>query len=237
MSDFTGILDSIRNGAGFTNPIANAVSTTIGAFNIPSVSELQAAATAQSLVNGLPIPPAGQIVAAQAAIVDTVNSINALIGHSNRVSGVDLTGNSTLATIAKTMGAARKANGEQSCSTVLGAFGTIAKAQHYIDEIHAVLEEINTFKNNISSGIAGMTAKAGAFVVQVANQILSDTNSLVNAQLQLAEAAIASSVSSLVKDECMAAIMSSVMSQGLKNEVNKVIEAEALQFRKARYGY
>jgi hypothetical protein len=237
MSDFSGILNSIRSGSGFTNPISNAISTTVGAFNIPSVSELQAAATAQSLVTGLPVPPAGEIVAAQAAIVNTVNSINSLIGHSDRISGVDLTGNGTLATIAKTMGAARKSNGEKSCATVLGAFGTIAKAQQYIDEVQGVLETINQFKNNVAANIAGMTAAAGVFVTKVAEQILSDTAALANAQLQLAEAAVASSVSSLVQDECMAAIMSSVMSQGLKNEVNKVIESEALKFRKARFGY
>lgn len=237
MSDFSGILNSIRNGAGFTNPISNAISTTVGAFNIPSVSELQAAATAQSLVTGLPVPPAGEIIAAQAAIVNTVNSINSLIGHTDRISGVDLNGNGTLATIAKTMGAARKANGEQSCSTVLAAFGAIAKAQQYVDEVNGVLEELNTFKNNIAANIAGVAATTGAFITKVADQILADTTALTNAQLQLAEAAIASSVASLVQDECMAAIMSSVMSQGLKNEVNKVIESEALKFRKARYGY
>jgi hypothetical protein len=231
------ILNSIRSGEGFINPIANAISTTVGAFNIPSVSELQAAATAQSLVTGLPVPPAGEIIAAQAAIVNTINSINSLIGHTDRVSGVDLTGSGTLATIAKTMGAARKANGEKSCATVLGAFGAISKAQEFVNEVNTVLETINTFKNNVAGGIAGLTAATGAFITKVADQILSDTTALVNAQLQLAEAAVASSVASLVQDECMAHVMSSVMSQGLKNVVNKSIEEQALKFRKARYGY
>jgi hypothetical protein len=230
------ILNSIRSD-GFTNPIANAISTTVGAFQIPSVSELQVLATNQAAVSGLPIPPSGEVVAAQAAIVNTINTINTLIGHSDRVSGVDLSGDGTLATIAKTMGAARKINGDQSCSTVIAAFGAIAKAQEYVDEINEAFQKIEDFKQDVIGKIASTTAALGNLSTKIANQIISDTTALVNAQLQIAEAALANSVTELAQDECMGAIMSSVMSQGLKNEVNKVIAEESLKFRKAQYGY
>lgn len=230
------VLEAMRNG-GLYNPIRSAVTGTFGSFQIPSVSELQVLATGQSLITGLPVPPAPQIVAAQESLVTAYNKVNEFLGHTDRISGVDLTGNTTLATIAKTVGAARNVNGELSCSSVLAAFGALTKADEYIQKINEFIQKVEEFKANVAGRIVETVLTAVGLVAVLVEQIANDVGAFAAAQLRLAEEFVANSIASLVEDECMSAILTNVMTQEMKNVVNKQIDESAAQLRKARYGY
>lgn len=230
------VLEAMRDG-GFYNPIRSAVTSKLGSFSIPSVSELQTLATGQSLVTGLPVPPAPQITAAQDAIVNSYNKINELLGHTDRLSGVDLTGNTTLATIAKTMGAARNANGELSCSSVLAAFGALNKATEFIKKIEDYIQMVENFKQNVAAKIVETVVGATALAAAITEQIANDVGAYAAAQVRLAEEFVANSIASLVQDECTGAILTNIMTQQMKNVVNTQIEQTATELRKARYGY
>lgn len=230
------VLEAMRNG-GLYNPIRSAVDGALGTFQIPSVSELQVLATGQSLVTGLPVPPAQEIEAAQAAIVNTYNKIGEFLGHTDRISGVDLTGNTTLATIAKTMGSARNANGELSCSSVLAAFGAIAKAAEFIKKIEQFIQTVDEFKEDIANKIIETVVTLASIATELVQQVANDVAAYAAAQLRLAEEFVANSIASLVQDECMGAILTNVMTQEMKNVVNTQIDKTATELRKARYGY
>jgi hypothetical protein len=230
------VLEAMRNG-GLYNPIRSAVTGAFGSFSIPSVSELQVLATGQSLITGLPVPPAPEIVAAQEALVNSYNKINELLGHTDRLSGVDLAGNTTLATIAKTVGAARNVNGELSCNSVLAAFGALSKAGEFIKKIEEFIQKVEEFKANVAGRIIETVLTAVALASQITEQIANDIGAFAAAQLRLAEEFVANSIASLVEDECMSAILTNVMTQEMKNVVNKQIDESASQIRKARFGY
>jgi hypothetical protein len=230
------VLDAMRNG-GLYNPIRSAVTNKLGSFSIPSVSELQTLATAQNLITGLPVPPAPDITAAQTAIVSAYNKISELLGHTDRLSGVNLTGNTTLATIAKTMGSARNANGDLSCDSVLGAFGALTKINEFTNKINEYIQKVEEFKQNVAGKITETVVIATALVASITEQIANDVGAYAAAQLRLAEEFVANSITSLVQDECMGAILTNVMTQEMKNVVNTQIEKTATEIRKARYGY
>jgi hypothetical protein len=230
------VLEAMRNG-GLYNPIRSAVDSALGTFQIPSVAELQVLATGQSIITGLPVPPAQEIQAAQAAIVNAYNKIGDLLGHTDRISGVDLTGNTTLATIAKTMGSARNATGELSCNSVLAAFGAISKAGEFIKKIEEYIQLVEDFKQNVAAKIVETVIGVTALAAKITEQIANDVGAYAAAQLRLAEEFVANSISSLVQDECMSAILSNVMTQEMKNVVNTQIDKTATELRKARYGY
>ena len=230
------VLEAMRDG-GLYNPIRSAVTDKLGSFSIPSVSELQTLATGQSLITGLPVPPAPQITAAQETIVNGYNKISEFLGHTDRLSGVDLNGNTTLATIAKTVGAARNVNGELSCNSVLAAFGALNKAAEFIKKIEDYIKMVEDFKQNVAGKIVETVVGVAAIATALAAQVANDVAAYAAAQVRLAEEFVANSIASLVQDECMSAILTGVMTQQMKNVVNTQIEQTATELRKARYGY
>jgi len=235
---FNDILGSIRTvGSGLTNPVSNGVSAQLATVSIPSLTELNALATSQAALYSLPVPSAGVIQTAQTAMLNAVNSANNLIGHTNRISGVDLTGNGSLATIAKTINSARSLNGDKSCSTVLAAFGAIYKAAEMVTD---TLDAINTIKNaltNLPRDAAAIPGILAAYTAKIADQINNDVAALAQAQLDVAQAAVASSLVSFLEDECMSQVVSAVMTQPLRNEVEKARNETTEKIFKARYGY
>lgn len=233
--DVSGVLNSIRSG-GFQNPISNAVQSRLNAIHIPSVTEMTGLATAQSAISGVPVPSAGIIEAAQTSAINAVNSINNLLGHTNKLSGVDLTGNGTLATIAKTANAARSINGDKSCSTVLQAFGALHKATEYINDTLATINMIESLLLDIPRQAALIPTLVAGYIAKVADQIVADTQALAQAQLDVVQQSLAQHITSMLDDECLGSIASAVMTQPMRNEVDKVRQAAAEKIREARYG-
>lgn len=233
--DVSGVLNSIRNG-GFQNPISNAVQLQLNAIQIPSVAEMTGLATAQSAISGVPVPDAGVIQAAQTSALNAVNSINSLLGHTDKLSGVDLTGNGTLATIAKTANAARSINGDKSCSTVLSAFGALHKATELINDTLATINMIQSMLLDIPRQAALIPTQVAGYIAKVADQITADVEALAQAQLDVVQQSLAQHITGMLDDECLGTIAGAVMTQPMRNEVEKARQAAAEKIREARYG-
>lgn len=216
--DTTEILSSIRN-SGFTNPIAAGISSALGGFSVPTLPDLTAIVNAQATAQSVATPAAYKIEAAQAAMASVYNSIQSLLGHTDRISGVNLSGNGTLATIAKTMESARSINGDKSCSTVLAAFGAITNAASMIQETLTALAFVQNFMNNTIAYIDAIPATAAQLANVVQNQIASDVAALAQAQLDVIQQSVATTLTDLIQDECAGAIVGAVMTQPLRNAV------------------
>jgi hypothetical protein len=219
--DTSSILAEIRN-AGFTNPVATGIDKVMSGFGVPTLSSLTALVTAQAAAQSVPVPPALQIEAAQVAISNTFNKIQDLLGHTDRISGVDLSGNGTLATIAKTMESARGINGDKSCSTVLAAFGAITNATQIIDDTVATVEYIKSFLIDTIAKINNIESITNQYVNKITAQIIADVAALAKGQMDIIQHSVATALTGLIHDECAAQIMAAVMNQPLKNEVDKV---------------
>lgn len=233
--DFSGVLSSIRNG-GFQNPINTAVQAQLSSLHIPTLSEMTGLATAQSAISGVPVPDAGIIQAAQTSALNAVNSINSLLGHTNKLSGVDLTGNGTLATIAKTANAARSINGEKSCSSVLQAFGALHKATEFINDTLATINMIQSMLLDIPRQSALFPSVVAGYIAKVAEQITSDTAALAQAQMDIVQQSLAQHITTMLDDECLGDIAGAIMTQPMRNEVEKARQAAAEKIRESRYG-
>ncbi len=229
------ILDELRSG-GLQNPIAKEIQSQFSTTSILSSAEMIVLATAQSASSGIPKPPDGTIVAAQASFVSTYNTIADMIGHTDRISGVNLTGNGTLATIAKTMGAARSINGENTCDKVLGAFGSLHKQAEVINDIKSALNQYQEYIANIPAKI-GVVSAVVAIKDKLVAQIASDVATLAEAQQDIVEHSIASALTSLVEDECLSTVMKSVMKQSMLNAVEEERYKLLSTIRTARYGF
>lgn len=233
--DVSGVLGSIRSG-GFQNPIRNGIGAALNSITIPTVGEMTGLATAQAAVSGLPVPNAGAIQAAQTSIVNAVNQMNALLGHTDRISGVNLTGNGTLATIAKTASAARKINGEATCSGVLKAFGALHKTTEMVNEALATVAMVQSLLADIPRQIAQIPSQLAAYAEKVAEQITADTAALAQAQLDVVQHAVANHMVDMLGDECLSEIAAAVMTQPMRNEVDKVREKTLNTIYQSRYG-
>jgi hypothetical protein len=224
--DISGILGQVKSG-GFTNPIGSKVQSSLNSISIPTLDEFKAKAQEQYDLNvvlnpNLVMPNEATLEQAHNKVANAYNKIGDLIGHTDKISGVSMTGDGTLATIAKTMNAAKSINGESSCSTVLGAFGAITKAAELVTDTINTVENIKTLLEDIPAQINAIPGKVETYANKVAQQIVSDVEHLAQAQIAVTQHAVASSLVSLFENECSAQILSAVMSQPLKNEVTRV---------------
>ena len=220
--DISGILSKVKSG-GFVNPIGSKVQSSIDSLTIPTLAEFTIMANAQYAAL---IPPQTyvpeDIAAAHDASISAHAKMGELIGHSNRISGVDLSGTGTLATIAKTMNAAKSINGDNSCSAVLGAFGTIQKAAELVTDTLSTVTAINNILLDIPGQIASIPNQLIDYANKVVNQIATDISYIAQAQIAIVQNSIANSLVGLFDDECSSQILSAVMTQPLKDEVSKV---------------
>jgi len=222
--DISGILSQVKSSSAFVNPLSAQVNTALSSVTIPSLASLTTLANAQALAQGSIVPTELQLQTAYNSITNATNKVNDLLGHTDRLSGVNLSGNGTLATIAKTMQSAKGINGETSCSTALAAFGAITKAAELISSTVDTMNQIDSFLKDIPHQITIIVAQTEAFANKVVNQIANDVGALAQAQVDIIEHAVAQSMVSLFQDECAAQVLAAVMSQPMKNEVNSVVD-------------
>lgn len=220
--DVSGILSQIKSG-GFVNPIGSKVQSTIDSISIPTLEDFTTIANAQYAALVPPQSPVPEnIASAHQAVSNAYSKMGDLIGHSDRLSGVDLMGSGSLATIAKTMNAAKSINGESSCSTVLGAFGAIQNAAELATDTLNTAMSIKNLLLDIPGQITSIPGQLETYANKIANQIISDVTHLAQAQIAVAQNAVAQGITSLFDNECTSQILSSVMAQPLKNEVEKL---------------
>lgn len=222
--EIAGILSQVRAG-GFVNPITTGTQAVLSSFTLPTLSSLTAMANAQALANGTIAPNSTQLTSALSSMTNAYNSTQDLLGHTDKLSGVNLSGNGSLATIAKTMQSARNLNGDLSCATVLGAFGAIQNAAELISSTIQTIKDMKAFLEDIVNEISNLPGKLEAYINKVAQQIASDVAVLVQAQLDVLQNVLAQGMASLSLDPCTSQILSAVMTQPMKNEVDKVTDA------------
>lgn len=230
------ILEQIKNN-GFVNPYFRDISVAYGTISMPTEAELKALTDSQFALAGQTPPSTLQVQNAYNQIVDAYNQIASMTSHTNRLSGIDLTGNGTLATIAKTMGAAKIINGENVCSTVIGAFGSLAKVNELVGDTQVAIQKIKDSVTDTVNNLLQNTSALTAFATKLSTQIASDGAALVAGQLVVAQNAIASSLVDLIDDECLGDIFRNVMNQKLTEAVNVEKAKLREKIHVARYGY
>lgn len=221
--DISGILSQVKSGVGFNNPLSSRVNSALNSVAIPSLVDLTAMANAQAILQSVPAPTQNQLELAHNSVVAAINKTNDLLGHTDKLSGVNLSGSGTLATIAKTMQSARNISGESSCSTVLGAFGSLQNAANLISDSVTTIDSIKSFLEDIPNQIAAIPAIAEAYANRITQQIASDVGVLAQAQIEVIEHAVAQNLVSLFQDECASQVLAAVMTQDMKTEVTKVV--------------
>jgi hypothetical protein len=232
--DISGILSEIKVG-GFVNPIAVGTQLAVGTLPSLTLAEFIIMAGGQ-LTPIIPLDPLAPPItpdpispallgAAYYSINNSMNKIQDLLGHTDRLSGVNLSGNGNVATIAQTMIAAKNITGELSCGTMLGAFGSIIDSTRLVAEVLDIVVVIKEFLTNIPKYINSTPAILDTFSNKIAQQILSDVTALTQAQIIVIQAAVAQNLISLSQDECTSQILAAVMTQPMKTAVTKAIDS------------
>ena len=222
--DISGIFSQVRSGNAFINPLSSQINAQLNSVPIPTLLDLTTAANAQAAAQGSLVPTELQLQTAHNSMVNAVNKTQDLLGHTDKLSGVNLSGTGSLATIAKTMQAAKGINGESSCSTALSAFGAITKGAELVADTVTTLGQIKSFLDDIPHQIDIIVAQTEAFSNRIVNQIASDVGALVQAQIDVVEHAVAQNMVSLFQDECASQVLAAVMAQPMRNEVNSVVD-------------
>jgi hypothetical protein len=214
------IIDQVKAGTGLINPLSM-LSGPITILDGFTLQGLQAAAIAQAQIKDIDPPNPVDIQNMFNKITMAKDSLSQMLSHSNKISGVDLSGNGTFASIAKTMSAARSVTGELSCQSVLDAFGAVTDAAAIINEVTSVMKLVEMLVNDIDLAIQNLPSALESLANRMLQQIVADQAALANAKIELAQNMIASSLSSLFDDECAGAVLAGVMSQEMKNSIEE----------------
>lgn len=221
--DISGIFREVRAG-GFRNPLDTQLNAALVKFTPPTLIELTALAQAQATATGKVMPTPDQLEIAFNSMTNAVNSVQDLLGHTNKMSGVDMSSD-VMTIVAKTMNAAKTATGEKSCSTVLSAFGALQNMSQIVKETTETIKLVEDFLKDIPGEINKIPAKIEAYANKIAEQVVTDMSALATARVIVAQNAIAAHLVTLVEDECMGAIFSAMLTEPLKKEVTKVTDA------------
>lgn len=214
------ILEQVKSGTGLFNPLS-VLSGPIGVLSGFTLQGLQDSAILQAQIKDIDPPNPVDVQNMFNKITMAKDNLSQMLTHSNKISGVDLSGAGTLATIAKTMSSARTATGQSSCQSVLDAFGSITDAAAIINEVAGIMKLVEMLTNDIDLVIANLPSALEALANRIAQRIIADQAALANAQLELAQNMIASSLAGLFDDECAGAVLAGVMTQEMKNAVEE----------------
>lgn len=218
--DFSGIFNQIKGGS-ISNPLGPALNSLLSTIQIPNQAALTALASAQASALGVPAVSDTQIGQAVAAINSVIAQSSALLGHTNQLSGVDLSSNNTLSTIARTMQLSKTINGQSDCSGMLGAFGAITNAALFVAAAFAMVATIANFIKNIPANINAMLNQASIYAQNIINQLVADAEALAAAAIAVGTQALAQSLAHLFNDPCMGGVIASIAGQGLLDELGK----------------
>lgn len=228
MIDATRILDALRQN-GLQNPISNAVNAQLAQIIVPTIPNMITAAAAQALIAGVEAPTAGAITSAHDAMVSAISAGNALITHTNTLSGVDLSTNTNLAIIARTVNAARKIGADNSCSMIHLSFGSLQKSSELITDTQNVISKINETLNNLVQDLSQKVADITSYATKIVSQIASDVTAFVTAQQTIIQHSLAVSLVGLYDDPCLTAVMDQIVKPTLQIEIlkerNKAVES------------
>jgi hypothetical protein len=220
--DISGIFKEVRAG-GFRNPMAANLNVALASFTPPSLAEFTAMAQAQAIATGATMPDSGQLQAAINSINSASNSVQNLLGHTNKLTGVDMSSD-VMTIVAKTMNAAKTATGEKSCATVLSAFGALQNMAGIVTDTVNAIHTMEVLMADIPRQIAAIPAQIEAYANKLEQQVITDVAALAQARIVVAQNAIAAHLVTLVDDECVGAIFAGLMTEPLKLEVKKVTD-------------
>jgi hypothetical protein len=224
LPDLSGIKSIINSGNAFSNPISGKVNSALQGFTPPSVAELMGIAEVQFAAKNLPVPDYNEIAAAQNSVVNAYNKIQDMLHHTNKLSGVNMSGNGTLATIAKTMSSARNASGAKSCDKVLAAFGSIRDAANTINDCVTTIDLAKRMLKDLPGHIKTIPKQLDSQADKIVKKILHETAAIANAQIENAKHALSMQMAEMFQDECVGQVLGAVMTKDMNLQVKKVTD-------------
>ena len=148
-----------------------------------------------------------------------LTTFNRFRTHTDSLSGVNLStglNGANFATISSIASVVQKYRNDGSiCQIINNAFGAILKANEYITAIqnlYGQLQNILTIPTQISSRINELRTL-------IESQIEEDLIAFASAQIDALRLSVASTISSLIGNDCIAEVLTVVGSQELKNVI------------------
>jgi hypothetical protein len=217
--DVSGIFKQIQLN-GLKNPMGDQLNDALNKFTPPSLSDLTILANEQAILTGATVPDSGRMQSAILAIQTASNSVQNLLSHTNKLSGVDISSD-VLTVIAKTMNSAKTVTGEKSCANVLAAFGSLQNMAAIVTDTVGVMKLVDQFLLDIPGQIDAIPGQLNTYANQLSRQIVLDTAALATARIVITQNAIANHLVTLISDPCIGAILAGTMAEPLKKEVLK----------------
>jgi len=203
-SKVRGMLNLIREGVAFKNPYEVVVLDLI-----LNKIEIHDPETGGLVVEAISTDP---------AVINAFNKIQALLEHTDRLSGVDLVGDGTnLMTVAKTAQAARDIDDKETENLVFACFGTIV---HFPENYIKFVEFVTAV-----AGGGDLTEIANTFATDIDNQVIGDIEAYTKCKILVIQFSVASNLLSCNTDVDLSVVMNLVMTDKLKTEVSKALEA------------
>lgn len=219
----------ILSGNAFKNPYDSAVASLKGLVNLngltsPSSPFYVAALANAFLENPLTTFTPSKVTSIAGTFTDMISEIDELVNHTDKLSGVDISGDTGLGNMAQIMTVARAVSGESSCSEFNKAFGAIAQSAVIIALIMALIDKIMDFLENPEEIVDELLEKLEGMINQIVDQIASDLEAYAQGALIAIANALSSSISGLISDPCFSAIFDQIASDEMKSQIETKIK-------------
>lgn len=204
---FDSTAQLIRAGNAFVNPYTSAITQL-------TTKTAQLVADMPTLISNPNIAPHADTILQSIGILDT--TIAKFTGHTNRLSGLTMTGGVdaiNFATISSVLATVQKyGNDGSACELIFGAFGAIVKAAQYITDIMGLIAKIE----NIDELASQLPDVIDNLVNALENQMTTDTAVFVSAQITALQYAAAAALTELSGNPCISEIISIIGSAELR---------------------
>lgn len=217
----------ITSGAAFSNPYSSSTSSIKTLINLNGLTNPSSTFYVVALADALSNNPLTTFTPAKVTTIaqrfeTIVEKIDDLVNHTDKLSGVDITGDTGLGNMAQIMTIARAVSGESSCSEFNKAFGAITQSVVIIAAIVALISLIQDFLENPEEIADELLDKLESMANQIVSQIASDLLAYSNGRLLAIANALASSIASLVDDPCFSGVIETIATDTMKDAINNI---------------
>lgn len=217
----------ITSGSAFTNPYKISTDTIKNLIDVNDLTNENSPFYVTSLANAFFQNPLTDFIPSKvtsiASSFETVkDQIDVLVNHSDKLSGVDITGDIGLGNMAQIMTIARAVSGESSCSTFNKAFGVITQSKTIIASILSLIDKIVDFLSDPEAIADELLNKLESVANNIISQVASDLQAYAEGALLAIANALASSISSLIDDPCFSGVIGTIATDTMKEAINNL---------------
>lgn len=219
----------ITSGGAFSNPYAshisslNLVVSVSGLTNPSSPFYINAIADAFS-ANPLTTFTPSKVTTITNTFTTMLEQVTNFASHTDKLSGVDISGDIGLGNMAQIMTVARAVSGESSCTEFNKAFGAIANASIIIALIAELISKIQNFLENPEEIVDELLDKLEGMANQLVSQIASDLQAFAQGKLLAIANALSSAITGLISDPCFSAVINQIATDEMKNQIQSQIK-------------